>query len=383
MKKIILIICILFLFVLFPKNNEVKAEKEELRGIFISYIEEQRYLSKDQEKSKANINKMIENVKKNKFNLIILQVRSASDAIYDSNIFPWSSVLTGVEGEEYFDVLDYFIKESHSNNIKLYAWINPYRVRTNTNVESISDKNPAYKYLDTDTIYINNGIYYNPSKKEVEDLIVNGVEEIVKNYEVDGILFDDYFYPDDQIDINDYNEYIKTNPNINLKDYHLMIVNKMVKRTHEICEKYKVEFGISPDGNINNNYESIYADIYTWLNSDEYIDYIMPQIYYGFFNEKMPFYQTIKEWDNAIKNNSIKLMIALALYKSGNVDKYAKSGSEEWIKNNDIIKREIMLSRNLKHYEGFSLFRYDNLFTEGVINESSKLEFENLKKILH
>lgn len=383
MKKVILLICILFLFILFPKNNEVKAEKEELRGIFISYIEEKRYLSKDYEKSKENIDTMIKNIKDNKFNLIILQVRSSSDAIYKSNIFPWSSVLTGVEGGEYFDVLDYFLEQSHKNNIKLYAWINPYRVRTNTNVESISKNNPAYNFLNTDTIYINNGIYYNPSKKEVEDLIVNGVEEILKNYNVDGILFDDYFYPNDEIDINDYNKYIKENEKISLKDYHLMIVNKMVKRTHEVCENYNVEFGISPDGNISNNYESIYADIYTWLNSNEYIDYIMPQIYYGFFNEKMPFYQTIKEWDNAIKEDSIKLMIALALYKSGNVDKYAKSGSEEWIKNNDIIKREIILSRNLKHYEGFSLFRYDNLFTEGVVNENSKLEFKNLQKILH
>ena len=109
----------------------------------------------------------------------------------------------------------------------------------------------------------------------------------------------------------------------------------------------------------------------------------MPQIYYGFFNETMPFYPTIQIWDDIIKNNKIKLIVALAIYKSGNVDLYAKSGSDEWLRNSNIIVREVLLARNLKHYEGFVLFRYDNIFTEEVMNLNSYQEFKNLQKILN
>lgn len=376
MKKIITIIVLgLVLFLVSGKNIDTK---DEVRGVFISYIEEKKYLEEDQVKTKKNIDKIINNIKNNKFNLIILQVRSNSDSIYKSKYFPTSSIINGEEGIEYFDVLDYFIKESHKNNILVYAWINPYRVRTNNNIDSISINNPAYKYINSDYLYIDEGIYYNPSKIEVEDLIVGGVEEIVSNYKVDGILFDDYFYPASDVDIEDYYKYIKDNGYIDLDTYHLNIISKMIKRVHEVCSKYNVEFGVSPDGNINNNYEELYADILLWLSEKDYVDFIMPQVYYGFFNEAMPFYETINNWNSYIKNKDIKLYIALALYKSGNIDKYAKNGSNEWVENNNILMREVILSRNLSNYHGFSLFRYENMYNEGNISE----EIINLNKIL-
>lgn len=128
-----------------------------------------------------------------------------------------------------YDILEYFIECAHKNNIQLYGWINPYRVRSNTDISSISNKSPAYKYIDTDTLYVNNGIYFNPSKSEVEKLVVDGVREVVSKYDIDGILFDDYFYPDSDIDIEDYNNYIENN-SISLNDYHLMIINNMIKK---------------------------------------------------------------------------------------------------------------------------------------------------------
>ena len=367
MKKIIIIIILLFILLLTGSTP-----KEEVRGVFISYIEEKRYLSNNQTN---NIKEMVSNIKKNNYNLIILQVRSNADSIYNSKYYPKVDYINDL------DILDLFIKEAHNNNLKIYAWINPYRISTSNDISIIKENNPAYKYIDTDYIYINNGIYFNPSKQEVEDLIINGVEEIIENYEVDGILYDDYFYPSDDIDILDYNKYIQDNGFIESNEYHLNIINKMIKRTHDICTKKNIVFGVSPDGNINNNYEYLYADIYKWID-EEYIDFIMPQVYYGLFNEKMPFYNTIKEW-NEITKNKTKLYIALSLYKSGNIDKYAKSGIEEWINNKDIIKREVILSRNLSNYSGFSIFRYDHLFTEEIQNNNVKEEVNNLHKILN
>ena len=316
---------------------------------------------------------MINNIKNSNFNTIILQTRSNCDSIYNSKIFP---------NELGYDYLKYFIDISHKNKIKLIAWINPYRVKTTSNIDLIRKDSPAYKYINTDTLYINNGIYLNPSKKDVEDLIIEGVKEVL-NYKVDGILYDDYFYPSSDIDINDYNDYIKKNDYISLEEYHLNIINNMIKRTHEECKKKNIIFGVSPDGNIENNYNKNMADVKLWMKSDEYIDFIMPQVYYGFYNSTKAYVNVIKEWENLLVNDKIDLYIALAFYKVGIKDSYAKEGRDEWITNNNIIMREVILSRNLKNYKGFSLFRYDNVFETDHYTNNSIEELENLKKILN
>ena len=384
MKKILVIIVLSIVLISNIKLDRTSIKKEEeTRAIFVSYIELNKYIKgNDYEISKRNIRKIIKNIKRLKCNTIILQVRSASDAIYKSNIYPMSLNIVNTEYDDYFDVLDYFIKESHKSNVKVIAWINPYRIRTTCDKTTITEKNPAYKYLDTDIVYINNGIYYNPSKQETEDLIVKGVEEVL-NYDVDGILFDDYFYPDNNVDKKDYEEYIKNNEFIEEKDYRLNIVNKMIKIVYKTCKNKNIKFGISPDGNIDNNYNKNYADVKSWLKSNEYIDFIMPQIYYGFYNSTRDYIKVTKEWENLIENKDIELYIALAFYKVGMEDKYAKSGFNEWIDNDNIIMREILLSRNLKNYKGFSLFRYENIFNEEIYTKTSIKEIENLKKILN
>lgn len=275
---IFLVICLIVSFKINNNNsNDYKIKESrsvEKRGVFISYIELGRYLkNKSVTDSKNEIDKMVNNIYNMGFNMIILQIRSFSDALYNSEIFPWSGVISSSEGvSPGYDILDYFIKCAHSKNISLYGWINPYRIRTNSDISSISEVNPAFKYIGTNTIYINNGIYYNPSKKEVEELIIDGVLEVVKNYDVDGILFDDYFYPDNLIDIVEYEEYIKKDY-IEQDKYHLMIINDMVRKVHDVCRKYGKEFGISPDGNIENNYNKLYADVKKWGESNQYVDF--------------------------------------------------------------------------------------------------------------
>lgn len=151
MKKylIIILIFILGLFLLFGKKSKEVEKMEEKRFIFISYIELAKYL-KDKEETvmKNTIDDMINQCKDFGFTDIILQVRSFSDAIYYSDIFPSSITIVSKEGDKLpFDVLDYFIKMSHKNNIRLHAWINPYRIRSNLSKAEIKDNNPAFKYL--------------------------------------------------------------------------------------------------------------------------------------------------------------------------------------------------------------------------------------------
>ena len=377
MRKILFFLLIIILIVILIEPKE-EQNIDELRGVYISYIEISNYLKdKDEQTSKENINKIIDNVKSMNLNTIVIQVRPSQDAIYYSKIFPISKYLSSNSTYPY-DVLDYLLKEAHKNNLKIYAWINPYRISTTSNIEDINENSPAYKYLNTDTIYINNGIYFNPSNKEVKELILSGIDEVIE-YDVDAVLFDDYFYPSDDVDLKNYNE---SNTKLSLEKYHLNIVNDLVEEVHEKCRKKNIPFGVAPEGNIENNYHKNYADVKKWMSEDKYVDFIAPQIYYGFNNSNKPFIKTINEWTNLKKNENINLYISLALYKVGKTDEYALLGKEEWLLNNNIIMKEIIYSRSVKGYKGFILYRYDNLFNEDNYTNTSKAELKNIKKIL-
>ena len=386
---ILIIFLLVVIYIFIPKDTLKKEDKskieEEKRAVFISYIELGNNLrGKSSEEMKRTINDILDNVKNFGFNMIILQVRSFSDAIYKSSIYPSSRSVVNTEGDDLpFDILDYFVKKAHNKNLELHAWINPYRISNDTDISVISKDNPAYSMLNSTNIEVtDNGIYYNPASNKVETLILEGIEEIIKNYDVDGIHFDDYFYPkSDDIDKREYEKSLKDN-NLTLQQFRLNTISSLIKKTYKLIKSYdkSILFGISPDGNIDNNYNSNYVDTRLFCTEKGYLDYIMPQVYYGFFNSTKPFEDTVKSWNNLITNN-IELIPALAFYKTGNVDDYAKDGSNEWIEYNNIIAREVMLSRELSNYSGFAIFRYDSLFGNNL-TETSFLERENLKNIL-
>ena len=357
-------------------------KKQEKRGVFVSYIELSSYL-KGKSKKEANqeIKKMVSNIDELGFNMILLQVRTFSDAIYDSSIFPWSSTISGREGvSPGYDVLKIFLNYAHQNQIELYAWINPYRIRGDEDTSDISKDNPAFSYLGSDVVDINQGVFYNPAKEEIKDLIVDGVLELVQNYEVDGVLFDDYFYPNLEIDMEDYQKYQQKHPEVSLEEFRRNHVSDLVQRVYQVCHENDTLFAVSPDGNIENNYQKHFADVKKWGSSTGYVDYLMPQIYYGFYNETQAFVSVLEEWEKLA--SKVELLPVFAFYKVGAVDNFARSGKEEWILNDDIIMREILLTRNLKQYEGFSLFRYDYLFNKDLETATTMNEVKNMKKIL-
>lgn len=390
-----IIFVVITFFVIENKANDKKETnvvsfnlKDEKRAVFISYIELGEYIrGKDNNTSKNNINKMLDNIKEDNFNMVILHVRPFSDAIYESNIFPYSRYVVDKEGDNPgYDILKYFIGEAHKRKIEVHAWINPYRVRNTTDTSDISKDNPAYKYLNTNHVKVieNKGIFYNPASSEVTKLIVDGIVEIVKNYDVDGIHFDDYFYPDDTIDLENYQEYINAGGTLTLSDYRLNNTTNMIKEVYTTIKSINknILFGISPEGNINNNYEFNYVDTKKIVSEDGYIDYIMPQIYFGFLNESLPFIDTLHMWNSLIKAPNVKIMPALAFYKAGNSDTFAKSGENEWVENNDIIKKQVLTSRNVNKYNGFCLFRYSFLYNDEYKNDALINEYNNYLSIV-
>ncbi len=390
MKKVILIVVMFVIatfFIIEDKNNinsyvNNNINDNNVKAIYFSYIELEKYIKdKPIDTIKENINTIINNISSSGFNLLILHVRPFSDSIYPSNIFlPSKSVTSG--NTLSFDILKYFLEVSHSYNISVHAWINPYRISSDNNYV-ITSNHPAYSFVGTNHIKVlDNGVYYNPASEKVNSLIVSGIEEIVTNYDVDGIHFDDYFYPSDDIDLENYNEYKALGGKLSIEEYRYKNISKMLSLVYSSIKKIddSVLFGIAPQGNIENNYSMEYLDIKSILSSNGYIDYVMPQIYFGFNNSSKPFSNTYDEWSGLIKVDSIRLIPALALYKSGSSDKYAGSGINEWIDNSDILKRQILYMKSKSSYSGFSIFRYEHFYNSS--NDNMKKEVYNIKEIL-
>lgn len=369
-KKIILSL-VLILAVLggcsqVPDNKNLPTQDEYVKAVWITYYELSAFTKDSDEGSfKKSINKAFKELKSKGFNRVTVQVRPYADAFYPSKYFPVSSYAFGEQGGELlYDPLAIMVETAHKHNLKIEAWINPYRVSSSKNFNELSDDNIAQKWKDTDNLFVcDNGIYFNPASKEVNDLIVSGVKEIVTNYAVDSICFDDYFYPttNEDIDKNSFEEYKKNKGDLTLADWRRENVNTMVKSVYSAVKEINpdVTFGISPASNVDNDYTSLYADVRKWITEDGFVDYICPQIYYGFKNESQPFMKTTKNW---IQMTDCTLYIALPLYKAEMEDEFAgDSGIKEFVENNDIVARQVNYISKLDSIKGYYIFSYSSL----------------------
>lgn len=385
----------------FNHNNDKEAPIEsendyitlegKMRGIWLSYIDISPMLKgKDEDEFTKNIQEAFDNIRNFGFNTVFVQVRPFSDALYKSKYYPWSFLCSGVEGVDIdFDPLKIMVEEAHKRKMRIEAWLNPFRVRTEATGEMISDKNPAKNWLNENSdsvIRYNEGIYYNPGKEEVRELIINGIKEIVENYKVDGIHFDDYFYPgtESYIDEEAYGEYLLNGGSLSLEQWRRENINTLIREVYYTIKSVdtRILFGVSPQGSMNNNYNNQYIDVEEWVQNQGYIDYICPQIYYGFENENSDFLTTIRSFNDLVTEPRVKLYIGIAAYKVGLEDRWAGTGYQEWINNEDILKRQVEATRNLENCHGVILYRYNSLFNpDSQVSDKVNREIENLKQI--
>lgn len=377
------------------ENNSVTEKTDEIRGVWVSYYE----LSMSgegggsKEKFTQKAAEITDNIMKSGMNTVFVHVRAFSDAFYESEIFPWSAYLTGIQGKSPgYDPLKIFIEEAHKRNLSCHAWINPYRVSYDTDFSKLSSDNPAKQFHDDDKkendswiFTLENGIYYNPTVPEVQKLILDGVREIVKNYDVDGIHLDDYFYPSsgETLDSEQYNTYKSSGGKQPLTVWRREQVNTFISGLYSSVKSIKpnVQVGVSPAADINKNETMLYADVKRWGSQSGYVDYLLPQVYFGFENEKFPFEKSIKEWSELVTSPDVKLYFGLAMYKAGEEDKFAGKGKNEWINNNNVIVRQVELSRKIKNCGGFSFYSYSSLFGN-TSNNTVKKEREALKAVI-
>lgn len=355
---------------------------EEMRGVWVSYME----LSMENESSKTQkafedkFTEIAQKCRESGFNTLIVQVRPFCDALYKSSYFPWSHILTGTQGEKpQYDALQIMCDICKENNLKIHAWINPYRVSSNETPKKLSDNNPYIKNSEIG-IKTDNGIFLDPSNETAQQLISDGVKEIAENYDVDGIQFDDYFYPteDESFDKKQYEAYIEKygkENSMSLDNWRMQNVNTLICKVYRTIKSVdsSVEFGISPQGNIGNN-DGLYADVKSWCTCKGFADYICPQIYFSLENPALTFEDCLDSWTSLDFDENVKLYVGLGGYKAGN----GEYDEETWLLSDSILADEYDILRNNKSVRGFMLYSYSCLE-----DDTAKKEINNLINALN
>lgn len=347
---------------------------EEMRGVWVSYME----LTMENEKDKSQkrftekFEEIAENCKNLGYNTLVVQVRPFCDALYKSDYFPWSHILTGEQGKNpNYDPLKIICDVCREKNLNIHAWINPYRISTQKSPSELSENNPYVK--DSSVGFkTQSGTYLDPSNENARKLIIDGIEEIVSNYDIDAIQFDDYFYPADMGSEDDtqYKEYINgcENESMTLEEWRKANVNLLISevylRIHSI--KNNVEFGISPQGNINNN-DKLFADVQLWCTTKGYIDYICPQIYFSLDNPALTFEDSLQSWCELEFASNVNLYVGLAGYKAGTDD-----DEGTWLNDDNILAQEYNIICENEKTNGLMMYSYASLFSD-----DGKKEMEN------
>jgi len=295
------------------------APKREFRGVWVATVDNIDWPSKSgltEDQQKQELIGLLEQHKKEGMNAIMLQVRPAADAFYRKSREPWSQWLMGKQGiaPAGYDPLEFAIKEAHSRGMELHAWFNPYRASMGSK-SFVSDDHMTRKRPELFFTY-GGKKQFDPGLPEVREYIVQVILDVVKGYDVDGIHFDDYFYPYpiSGQHISDGATYSKyPNGFTNLEDWRRNNVDLLIKQLDDSIHHYKkyVKFGVSPFGIWKNssedslgsnthglsNYKELYADSRKWVK-EGWVDYINPQIYFTFIRKVAPFGVLAEWWSN-------------------------------------------------------------------------------------
>lgn len=311
---------------------------------------------------------ILDGYKKLNYNVVIVQIRSVGDAFYPSKFAPWSRYLTGKEGkapDPYYDPLEWMITQAHLRGFEFHAWFNPFRATFDLKKETLSPNHDMVKHPEW-MIKYGEKYYYNPGLPEVQNQLVAVVEEVVKNYDIDAVHFDDYFYPYKiaGLDFNDTAAYKKYGNGLSLADWRRLNTNNYVKCTNYAIKKIKpwVQFGISPFGVWRNksvdpkgsdtqsgqtNYDDLFADPMAWMEY-KWVDYILPQLYWSIDHRTASYAKLLKWWSENSNGNA-------AVYIGNSSYKINTDSDKKW--NNPFeIPNQINLNRSYKNIQGNGFF---------------------------
>lgn len=390
MKRILYILPVIFCL----SCAVTKAPKEEFRGVWIATVANIDWPKnpKDHiEKKKKDFIEILDFYEDLNFNAAIVQVRTAGDALYDSDFAPWSEYLTGKEGdapEGFSNPLQWMIAETHKRGMEFHAWLNPYRATIDLDTTSLSKQHDFYQHPDWMVKY-GKKYYYNPGLPEVRQKFSKIIEELVTGYKVDAIHFDDYFYPykvkgevfKDSTTFATYGL-----PGQNIEDWRRSNVDSLVKDVHYTIKKNKpwVQFGISPFGVWKNKstdpkgsdtqagqttYEDLYADPLLWVEKG-WLDYLAPQVYWSMDYPVASHKKITTWWANTTPNTH--------LYIGNGTYKIKNNPDKAWKRNNEIPK-QLDFARQENNINGNIFFSAKSLIGQHEkVNQKLKRKFYRL-----
>ncbi len=361
--------------------------EREMRGLWVATINNIDWpsvpsLSADSLKAEAIV--ILERAKAMRLNTIFLQVRPSSDVIYRSNIEPLTYYMSGTEDTlpANFDALLFWVEEAHKRGIELHAWINPLRATPKPDYlcskQHISKQHPEWLINYADKQYLN------PALPQVRQYIDSVVAEIVQRYDVDGIHFDDYFYPypvQGEV-FHDEKSYTLYNPNnLSLADWRRSNVDSLISSVSNVVHSIKpwLRFGISPFGVWRNknadprgsntragvtDYDVLYADVLHWAEM-KWIDYVVPQIYWEAGNRAVDFDELHNWWGNTFEPTGIDVFVGHAVYKINDSTKPWKNANE--------MPSQILKVRSHNALSGSVFFSYRQ-FNRDILGFEQKLK---------
>ena len=320
--------------------------QEDTVGMWFSYIEYQNLCAgMDEEQFKAFTKEAVSNMKSLGVNNLYLHAVAFTDALYDSDIFPASAYKPGD-----YDPFRIFMDAAHAENIRVHAWINPMRSVSVSEAENLPQDFIIRKWIhDNDERVRQNGdrYYLNPAYPEVRSLICSVVQELLEKYQPDGIHMDDYFYPygtERNFDAYIFSKAQEENETLTLEDFRMGNTDAMVKQIHDTVKSFdpKIQFGISPAGNMDNCINLLYANPYHWVEQGT-VDYLIPQIYWGYRHPVKPFAPTFEEWKQVTDGSDVQLLVGLAAYVIGAPMNLSEDEevNNEWVNNDDMMARQM------------------------------------------
>ena len=339
----------------------------EWRAVWVSYLEWAELDFSSEDAFRAGAAQLLDNCLSLGLNTVIAQVRPFGDALYRSHL------CTGTQGQDPgFDPLDILITEAHGRGLSLEAWINPYRLKGSAAMpaalaeNNLMNTHPEWVWQNPD----NGSAYLNPAITEAADYVVQGVTELVQNYAIDGVHFDDYFYPttDPALDAAQF----AASGAGDLGSWRQANVTALFKAAHDAVKATDptLRFGISPQGNPDNDLTEQYSDVTSWLaaeGDDAVVDYLCPQVYWGFgytlqsSSTRFAFENIVPEWCAMPRSGSVALYFGLGAYRVGIGDGGANGDStSQWCTGSALAKQVQTL--RAQGAGGWALYRYGSLF---------------------
>lgn len=317
------------------------------------------------------------------FNTVIIQIRPYGDSFYPSVYYPASRFVTGSYANGFsYDPVGIFVSLAHSAELSVQAWINPLRLMREDEIGGIDVSNVLKKwYVEGKLKTFEERLYLDPAYEDARALVADGAREALEKYDFDGLHIDDYFYP--TTDASFDGDTFGKSGEASLEKFRVDNIDSLVKGLYDAVKSVdeRLIFGAAPSGNLGTLKQKYYADAEKWCSSDGYIDYIMPQIYFGLEHSVCPFAETCEKWRSIIKNENVRLYIGMTLGKAVNgakgiEDMYGGSGKREWIENHDVLCRCFEYLASSSVADGISIFCYQYFYdpVSGKPNEYSASE---------